>query len=53
VSNGTSATSTDFGVSGGVALTLPSGLGFHTALDLLAADENAWLIGVGAHYMIQ
>ena len=49
---GTSATETDFGASGGVALTLPSGLGFHTALDLLAATENIWLIGVGAHYMI-
>ena len=50
---GVSTTSTDFGASGGVALTLPSGLGFHTAIDLLATDpESIWLIGVGAHYMI-
>ena len=52
ISNGTSETTTDFGASGGVALTLPSGLGFHTALDVLAADEAEWLIGVGVHYMI-
>jgi hypothetical protein len=49
-----SDTSTDFGVSGGVALTLPSGLGFHTAIDLLATDpDNVWLIGVGVHYAIR
>ena len=47
-----SSTSTDFGVSGGVAFTTPGGFGAHTAIDLLAADEAEWLIGVGIHYMI-
>lgn len=48
-----SDTSTDFGVSGGVAFTLPGGFGAHTALDLLAVDpDNQWLLGVGVHYMI-
>lgn len=48
-----SDTSTEFGASGGVALTLPSGLGFHTSIDLLATDPSAWLLGVGVHYSIQ
>ena len=53
VSNGTSATETDFGVSGGFAVTLPSGFGIHTALDLTAVDpSNVWLLGVGLHYMM-
>ena len=51
ISNGTSVTETDFGVSGGFAVTLPSGFGVHTALDLLAVDpDNLWLLGVGVHY---
>jgi len=52
-SNGTSNTETDFGVSGGFGVTLPSGFGIHTALDLLAVDpDNTWLLGVGVHYII-
>jgi hypothetical protein len=47
-----SDTSSDFGVSGGFSVTLPSGFGVHTALDLLAADDSAWLLGVGLHYLI-
>ncbi|HUF76379.1 MAG TPA: hypothetical protein VMM35_08875 [Longimicrobiales bacterium] len=51
--NGSSASSTDFGVSGGFSVTLPSGLGVHTALDLTAVDpDNVWMLGVGLHYMI-
>ncbi len=50
---GTSASETDFGVSGGFAVTLPSGLGAHAALDLLAANSNLWTLGVGVHYVIQ
>lgn len=47
-----SDTSTDFGVSGGVGITLPSGFGAHTAIDLLNSDESVWTIGVGVHYLI-
>ena len=45
-----SDTSTEFGVSGGVAVTLPSGFGVHTSVDVLAADATQWLLGVGVHY---
>lgn len=51
-SGGTSASETDFGGSAGFAVTLPGGFGVHTALDLLAADENAWTLGVGLHYLL-
>jgi hypothetical protein len=47
-----SDTSTEFGVSGGVAVTLPSGFGFHTSVDVLAADATQWLLGVGVHYLM-
>jgi hypothetical protein len=47
-----SDTSTEFGVSGGVAVTLPSGFGFHTSVDVLAADNAQWLLGVGVHYLM-
>ena len=49
---GTSATETDFGASGGVSVTLPSGFGVHSAIDVLAAEETIWTIGVGAHYLL-
>jgi hypothetical protein len=45
-----SDTSTDFGVSGGVMVTLPNGFGVHTSVDVLAADATQWLLGVGVHY---
>jgi hypothetical protein len=51
--NGFSSTETDFGASGGVTIILPSGLGFHFALDLLAADESVWHAGGGVQYVIQ
>jgi len=50
---GESDTSTDFGISGGVGLTLPSGFGAHTAIDLLNSESNIWTIGVGVHYVIR
>jgi len=43
---------TDFGASGGVGITMSSGLGIHVAVDLLAADESIWGGGVGVHYVI-
>jgi len=51
---GTSATETDFGGSAGVVVNLASGLGLHTALDILVTDpDNVMTFGVGVHYMIQ
>jgi hypothetical protein len=51
---GTSSTETDFGGSAGFVVNLPSGLGFHTALDILVADpDNVMTFGAGVHYMIQ
>ena len=51
--SGTSTTSTNFGVSGGVDLTLPIGLGAHVAVDYIAVDGGAPFVwGVGAHYTI-
>ena len=53
-----STTETDFGASAGVGLTMPSGLGIHAALDLLAVSvEGApgteqLRFGIGAHYGI-
>ena len=48
-----SDTSTEFGASGGVAFTMPSGFGAHTSLDLTASDPSVWLLGVGVHFMVQ
>jgi hypothetical protein len=51
-------TETDFGVSGGVSINLPSGLGFHAALDVLIVEDFAGdntssvLFGGGVHYVI-
>ena len=47
-----SETETEFGVSGGVSVTLPSGFGAHTAIDLLNTDPSLWTLGVGVHYRI-
>jgi hypothetical protein len=49
---GNSETETDFGASAGFSVTLPGGFGAHSALDLLAADENVWQLGVGIHYVL-
>lgn len=49
---GVSSTETDFGASAGFGLTLPNGFGAHSAIDLLAADENTWTVGVGIHYVM-
>jgi hypothetical protein len=49
---GVSSTETDFGGSAGFGLTLPNGFGAHSAIDLLAADENVWTVGVGIHYVM-
>lgn len=55
---GDSNTETDFGVSGGVAINLASGLGFHAALDVLIVEDFAGdntssvLFGGGVHYTI-
>lgn len=49
---GFSATNTDLGVSGGVSITTPGGIGFHAALDVLAADPSAMVGGAGVHFLI-
>jgi hypothetical protein len=50
---GTSATETDFGGSAGFVVNLASGLGLHSAIDILVADpDNVMTFGVGVHYMI-
>lgn len=60
VSNGTSNTDSNFGVSGGVNIGLPNGLGFHAAFDYVAvssdlpgvssSDVSPFIVGVGVHY---
>lgn len=47
-----SGSSTDFGASAGGSFTSTGGFGVHAAIDLLAAGENVWHFGVGAHYLI-
>jgi len=54
---GVSTTETDFGASGGVSVTMPSGFGVHAALDLLRVDAagasaQQLMFGVGAHYVL-
>lgn len=49
---GVTGSNTDFGASGGLSVTTPSGLGVHLAVDLLAADNSIWTGGVGVHYLI-
>lgn len=49
---GNSATETDLGASAGVAFTFPNGFGVHTALDVLFANSEVWLFGIGGHYIM-
>ena len=50
---GESETETDVGASGGVSITTAGGLGFHTALDALFADNDMILqLGLGIHYVL-
>jgi hypothetical protein len=49
---GVSGSSTDFGASAGASFTSAGGFGVHGAIDLLAAGENIWHFGLGAHYVI-
>ena len=46
-----STTTTDFGVSGGLAITLRSGLGLHAAVDALANDDSPFIVSLGTHYV--
>ena len=50
-SNGLTFTNSDFGVSGGVKITLPMGFGFHAIGDYDNGSE-AFLVGGGVHYTI-
>jgi hypothetical protein len=49
-----SSTETNIGASGGVNVGLPSGLGFHLAVDWLNVDGGSPLgVGAGLHYTIK
>jgi hypothetical protein len=50
--SGLSDSSSDFGASAGASISMSSGFGIHAAIDLLAADNNVWGGGIGAHYAI-
>lgn len=60
VSNGTSDTESDFAISAGVNLGLPTGIGLHAAADytvrssdvpgVSSSDVSPFVIGVGIHY---
>ena len=51
IKNASSTTATNFGISGGVNLDLPIGLGIHLALDYVAVSDAApLLLGAGAQY---
>jgi hypothetical protein len=57
LSNGTSTTEVGFGASGGISITLPTGLGFHAAVDWHTIDYGAGAfkpiyVGAGVHYNI-
>lgn len=62
VSNGTSSTSSNFGVSGGINIGLPNGIGLHAAFDYVAvssdipgvssSDVSPLIVGVGLQYKI-
>lgn len=55
LSNGTSVTELGYGMSAGLNVTLPTGLGFHLAVDYLRVsdfDLDALTIGAGLHYRI-
>ena len=49
-----SSSETDFGGSAGVNLNMPSGLGFHAALDYTntSPGSSPFLIGVGVHFKL-
>ncbi len=51
VSNGTSVSSSNFGVSGGLSITLPMGFGFQAIGDY-DAESKGFLIGGGVHFSI-
>ena len=51
IKNAVGSTNTNFGISGGINLDLPIGIGLHGALDYVAVSNAApMLLGVGAHY---
>lgn len=51
---GVSANQTKFGASGGVSVGIPSGLGFHVALDYVnVSGGSPFLVGAGVHYAIK
>ncbi len=50
--SGFSDTTTEVGVSGGIAITGEGGFGIHAALDYLAVDDGPWMLGVGLHYVL-
>ena len=52
VSNGTSASNSSWGVSGGVGIGLPMGIGFDLALDY-DGESKGMVGGVGLHYTIK
>jgi hypothetical protein len=53
-SNGASSTETNIGGSGGVNVGLPSGLGFHLAVDYLnVSGGSPIMVGAGVHYTIK
>lgn len=53
-SNGGSSTDTNIGASGGVNVGLPSGVGFHLALDYLnVSGGSPLMVGAGVHYTIK
>ncbi len=56
-SNGESNTEVGFGASGGISITLPTGLGFHAAVDWMTIDYGLGAVkpiyvGAGVHYNI-
>ncbi len=47
-------TEVGYGVSAGLNLTLPTGLGFHAAVDYLTISEfDTFVVGAGVHYRIR
>lgn len=49
-----SANQTKFGASGGVNVGVPSGIGFHVAVDYLnVSGGSPFLVGAGVHYAIK
>ena len=51
---GLSGSDTKFGASGGVNVGVPSGIGFHVAVDYLnVSGGSPFLVGAGVHYAIK